>query len=84
MGNAFGGSMSASANHFKCSDKAGKEREIELISSDPSKNAGIENGKVAIRTKSFGVVYRGNSEGTFGVIEMTDSQIKKLKAFLGL
>jgi hypothetical protein len=84
IGSGFGGTMSASTNHFKCIDKAGKEREIELINNDPSKNAGLENGKVAIRTRTFGVVYRGNSQGTFGTYEMTDTQIKNLKAFLGL
>ena len=77
------GSASATANHFKCKDKDGKEVEIELISKDSSKNAGLENGKVAIRTKDFGTVYRGNDEGTFDVYYMTDSQIKKLKKFLG-
>jgi hypothetical protein len=84
MGSGFSGTMTASANHFRCVDKIGKEREIELINNDPSRNAGIENGKVAIRTKNFGVVYRGNSEGTFATYEMMDSQIKKLKVFLGL
>jgi ankyrin repeat protein len=83
-GYGLSGSMSASANHFKCKGRTGKEVEIELISSDPSVNAGLEDGKVAIRTKMFGTVYRGNRPATFDTYEMTESQIKKLKAFLGL
>jgi hypothetical protein len=79
----FSGTMSASANHFRCKDKAGKQREIELISLDPAKNAQVEGGKVAILTKDFGKVYRGNEEGKFGTIEMTNTQIAKFKVFLG-
>ena len=83
LSSPFGGTMSAAANHFKCEDKNGKMVEIELISTDPSKNAGIENGLVAIRTKKFGTVYRGNEEGKYDVYYMTDSKIKQLKTFLG-
>lgn len=72
------GTMRASADHFRCIDKAKKEVEIELVST------GLEGGKVAIRTKQFGTVYRGNEEGKFSTYEMTDSQIRQLKAVLGL
>lgn len=78
-----GGTMYATANHFKCTDKQGKEVEIELINTDPNKNSGVEDGKVAIKTKDFGTVYRGNDDTTFDVYYMTDSQIEKLKKFLG-
>jgi len=83
-GAGLSGTMSASANHFECKNKTGKEVEIELISANPSVNAGLENGKVAIRTKMFGTVYRGNQPSTFDTYEMTDSQIKRLKTYLGL
>jgi hypothetical protein len=83
MGTGFSGTMHATANHFQCKDKAGKKREIELISTDTNMNVGIENGKVAIRTKDFGTVYRGNKKGELKTFEMTDSQMKKLKTFLG-
>jgi len=53
LGSGFTGRMSASANHFACIDKTGKNVEIELVSSDPHLNAGLENGKVAIRTKNL-------------------------------
>jgi hypothetical protein len=80
-----GGTMYATANHFKCVDKDGKEREIELISTNVNESAGIEkNGKLAIRTKDFGTVYRRDDVGKLDEYEMTDSQIKKLKTFLGL
>ena len=83
FGANFSGTMSATANHFKCSDRTGGKIEIELISIDPSRNAYVQNGKVAIRTKDFGTVFRGNEQGKFDQYEMTDNQIKKLKAFLG-
>jgi hypothetical protein len=41
------------------------------------------DGKIAIRTKKFGTVYRGNEAGKLDTYEMTDVQIKQLKAFLG-
>ena len=34
-------------------------------------------------TEGFGTVLRGNEEGSFDKHEMTESQIKKLKSFLG-
>jgi len=34
LSGGFSGNMSASANHFKCKDKASREVEIELISTD--------------------------------------------------
>jgi hypothetical protein len=74
------GTAYAPANHFECTDKAGKKREIELIS---TKNAVPEGQKVAIKTKDFGTVYRGNEKGNYDTYELTDSQIKKLKTFLG-
>jgi TonB family protein len=76
LGSGFSGTMSASANHFRCTGMAHEEVEIELIS------AGVDNGKVAIRTRRFGTVYRGNEEGTLDVYEMTDSQIERLKSYL--
>jgi hypothetical protein len=84
LNGGLSGTMSASANHFRCKNKTGNEVEIDLISSDPNVNAGVEDGKIAIRTKMFGTAYRGNQSGTFGTYELTESQIKKLKAFLGL
>jgi ankyrin repeat protein len=83
VGYGLSGTMSASTNHFKCKARTGKEVEIELVSTNPNVNAGIEHGKVAIRTKMFGTVYRGNSSSTFGTYEMTESQIKRLQTFLG-
>ena len=82
--NGLSGNVSATTNHFTRKDKDGKEIEIELTSPDSSKNAGIENGMAAIRTKNFGTVYRGNEEGKFDTYYMTEDQIKKLKKFLGL
>jgi len=84
LGSGFSGSASASANHFRCVDETGENREIELVSKDPNENVGIENGKVAIKLKNFGTVYRGNESGKFDVYEMTDSQISALRKFLGL
>jgi ubiquitin-protein ligase len=77
MGSGLNGSISGVQNHFKCKDMAShRESEIELDS------AGLENGKVAIRTKKFGVIYRGNETGKFDVYEMTDGQITHLKTYL--
>lgn len=84
MGSPFSGSASASANHFTCLDKAGKEVEIALISRDPNVNAVPKGGKIGIRTKLFGTFYRGNEDETFDKYEMTDIQIRQLRAFLGL
>lgn len=74
----FSGTVTGTANHFTCINKAKKEVEIAL------KSVGLENGKVAIRTKEFGTIYRGNEPGEFGAYEMTDRQIRQLKTFLGL
>jgi len=84
LGSPSSGSVSATANHFICLDKTKKEVEIELISKDPSVNVIAKDGKIEIRTKKFGSVYRGNEVGKLDVYEMTDTQIKQLKAFLGL
>ena len=84
LGSPTSGSASASANHFTCLDKANKEVEIELISSNPNVNVVPKGGKIGIRTKRFGTIYRGNEAGALHTYEMTDSQIKQLKAFLGL
>ena len=51
---------------------------IELKSAVPT-----SDGKVAIVTKDFGVVFRGNANGSFNKYEMTESQIASLKKFLG-
>jgi hypothetical protein len=82
MGSGLSGSASASANHFTCLDKAGKEVEIALISKNPNVNVVPRGGKIGIRTKQFGMVLR-DEEGAFS-LEMTEAQIKLLKAFLGL
>jgi hypothetical protein len=82
-GSPFSGTMWSSANHFSCTDKTGKEREIALINKVPNLSADIKDGKVVIRTRDFGTVYRPNEEGKLKIFEMTDSQIKKLKTFLG-
>jgi hypothetical protein len=84
LGSPTSGSVSASANHFTCFDKTKDEVEIELISTDPSVNVIAKGGKIGIRTKKFGTVYRGNEAGKLDVYEMTDTQIKQLKTFLGL
>lgn len=41
------------------------------------------DGKIAIRTKKLGTVYRANEAGKLDTYEMTDVQFKDLKAFLG-
>jgi len=84
MGYGTSGTASASANHFTCLDKAKKEVEIELVSKDPNTNVVAKEGKIGILTKKFGTVYRGNEADATGTYEMTDTQIKQLKAFLGL
>lgn len=84
MSSTATGSASASANHFTCTDKAGKDVEIALISRDPNVNVVAKDGQIAIRSKQFGTIFRGNEEGTFDTYEMTDVQIGQLKAFLGL
>jgi len=84
LGSPSGGTVSASANHFICLDKMKKEVEIELASKDPNINVIAKDGKIAIRTKKFGTVYRGDEAGKLDVYEMTDTQIKQLKTFLGL
>jgi hypothetical protein len=75
-----GVTMWSKANHFKRKDKAGTEREIELINKVPNLSADMKNEKVVIRTKEFGTVYRDEEHRT---LEMTESQIKKLKTSLG-
>jgi len=70
--------MTSARGHFDCIDKEGKERSIDL------KSAGAVGGKVGIKTKDFGTIFRGNGEGTLDKYEMTEGQIKKLKAFLGI
>lgn len=77
-----GGEVILSGNHFTCLDKANKEVEIELISRNPNVNVVPKGGKIGIRTKRFGTIYRGNEPGTLHTYEMTDTQIKQLKAFL--
>ena len=69
--------LTPTKNHFDCYDKEGKKRSIELES------VGLADGKVAIKTKNFGTVLRGNSKGTFDKYEMTEDQIKDLQVFLG-
>ena len=69
--------MTATRNHFNCTDKKGKEMSIELESTQ------LVNGKVAIKTTDFGTVLRGNQEGSFDEYEMTECQITEVKKFLG-
>lgn len=76
MSSPLAGGVSSTTDHFKCTDKTKAQVEIELVST------GLENGKVAIRTKKFGTVYRGNDPNTFGTYEMTGTQISQLKSFL--
>jgi TonB family protein len=77
VGGKLTGTITAAANHFECSDDAGDEGvNVELTSAE------LENGKVAIRTKNFGTIYRGNEAGSFYTYEMTDSQIQELRTFL--
>jgi hypothetical protein len=76
-----GVTMWSKENHFKCKDKTGTEREIELINKVPNLSADMKNGKLVLRTKEFGTVYREEEHRT---LEMTESQIKKLQMFLGL
>ena len=54
------------------------ERSIALTSTAEA------NGKVRIKTKDFGTVFKGNEQDTLHKYEMTDGQIKSLKAFLGI
>ena len=77
MTSPLGGNMTSAANHFDCADKEGKKRSIELES------VGLVDGKVAIKTKNFGTVLKGNAQGKFDKYEMTESQIKQLQVFLG-
>lgn len=79
-GGLFSGTMWSIANHFKCKDKAGTEREIELKNKVPNLSADIEKGKVVLRTKDFGTVYWDEEHRT---LEMPDGGIKKLKTSLG-
>lgn len=62
-------------NHFACLDKTKRKVEIEVVSVESAR------GEVAIQTKKFGTVYRDMMSDRY---EMTDSQIKLLKTFLGL
>lgn len=71
------GQMSATKNHFDCTNVEGKSVSIELDSAD------LVNGKVGIKTKRFGTIFRGNEPGSFDKYEMTERQILKLKKFLG-
>lgn len=58
-GGGLSGTMWSKANHFKCKDKAGTEREIELINKVPDLSVDIsKTGKLVIMTKDFGTVYR--------------------------
>jgi len=75
-----GVTMWSKENHFKCKDKTGTDREIELINKVPNLSADMKNGKLVIRTKEFGTLYREEEHRT---LEMTESQIKKLQTFLG-
>ncbi len=79
----FTGTVKLAANHFKCIDKMGKEREIELISTDPEENVIHEDGKIAINTKKFGTMYRNNEIDNTDTYWMPDSQINNLKTYLG-
>jgi hypothetical protein len=75
-----GVTMWSKANHFKCKDKTGMEREIELTNKVPNLSADVKNGKLVIATKEFGTLYREEKQHS---LEMTESQIMKLKTSLG-
>jgi hypothetical protein len=77
-------SMWSVANHFNCTKKTGTEIEIALLNKVPNLSTDTKNGKVAIRTRDFGTIYKGDEDDTLSTYEMTESQIKKLRSFLGL
>jgi hypothetical protein len=47
------------------------------------KSVELRNGKAAIITENFGTILKGNEQGSFDKYEMTPSQIKRLKSYLG-
>jgi hypothetical protein len=77
-----GVTMWSKENHFQCKDKTGTQREIELINKVPNLSVDFDhkNGRVVIKTRDFGTVYRDEDNRA---LEMTESQIKKLQTFLG-
>jgi hypothetical protein len=76
IGGNFRGNVTA-RNHFDCTDKKGNKRGIAL------KSVESVNGRLEIKTEDFGTILRGNVEGSFDKYEMMESQIRKLRTFLG-
>jgi len=83
-GGGLSGTMWSKANHLTCKDKTGAEKEIELINKVPNLSVDLDtknkNERVVLKTKEFGLLYRDEDSRA---LEMTESQIKKLKTFLG-
>lgn len=75
MGFTFFGTPSGELTGFECLDKGGKTSSIELKSKE------FSDGK--IETKDFGVIIMKQTNGTSATYEMTESQIKQLRTFLG-
>ncbi len=78
LGGNFSGNITGTTEHFDCTNNSGKKIAVELKFA-----VSTSDGKVAIITKDFGVVFRGNEKGSFDKYEMTESQIANLKKFLG-
>jgi hypothetical protein len=72
---SFGGPPSGELKGYECLDKEGKTRSIKL------KSTKMVAGK--IETEDFGAILMKSTTGTGATYAMTESQIKKLKTFLG-
>ena len=72
---SFGGAPTGELVSFECLDKNGNTVELELSSTK------MIDGK--IETKYFGTILFKSEGAASGTYYMTDSQIKKLKEFLG-
>jgi TonB family protein len=68
--------VTATRNHFVCTNEEGKEISIE------PKSVGPVDGKVEIKTEDIGTIRMDTEEGSFDKYEMTESQIAKLKKML--
>jgi hypothetical protein len=78
-GYGLNGQMSVTKihNYFSCKDKDGISTSVQV------KSVELRNGKAAIITENFGTILKGNEQGSFDKYEMTPSQIKRLKSYLG-
>ena len=72
---SFGGPPSGELKGYECVVKEGKTRSIKL------KSTKMVAGK--IETEDFGAILMKSTTGTGATYAMTESQIKKLKTFLG-